>query len=87
MGGTARGMLGFQAFPSLQGLKTKPPNMKGLVGLTDCYQSFLLVLSLCACVCVKPPRVTVGKQTWPLHPSCWGESMGLSVQAPGASHG
>lgn len=49
-GRPASGMLGFKAFPSLQGLKIKPPTTKGLAGLADCYQSFLLVLSLHVCV-------------------------------------
>lgn len=51
-GGAASGMLGFEIFYSLQGLKTKPPTTKGLVGLADHCQSFLLVLSLCVCVYV-----------------------------------
>lgn len=74
-GGAASGMLGFEVFYSLQGLKTKPPTTKWLVELAEHCQSFLLVLSLCVCVCANlglPVQAAGASHGWssPTLPEC-----------------
>lgn len=57
------------------------------MGLSDYYQSFLLVLSLCVCVCVCEPSWDHGWEANVLLAPLLGEDLPLPMQARGGSPG